>query len=52
MGDVHKTEPLDQRQMECNFPYYHEAHTFVVVTKGLSVKPVLVICDGTGPKDF
>jgi len=40
---------LEVSEGACNCPFYHDPHTFTIVTSGLSRKPMLMICEGTFP---
>lgn len=49
MGDMEIMQTPEARTWQCNCPYYHEAHTWQVVTRGLSVKIITFFCKGTEP---
>lgn len=40
--------PREHRQ-KCNYPYYHESHSMIVVTEGLARDIVIWICSGSEP---
>ena len=43
---------MEERKRKCNCPYYHEPHTYIVVTRGLKREPMLMICGGSDPDSF
>lgn len=50
MGDMEILGESEARTWQCNSPYYHQAHTWTIVTTGLSRKVIHFVCDGKDPQ--